>query len=175
MVLPDPAPTSSFLPLYELIAEHRMYLPLAAVATAVVLTCYGAFRKARPRIPRWYGAVALGGMTAAAIVALAHASVVRNEDYRSAFTLWSDTVAKAPWNPDAHSALGTYLVLAGRLDEAIAQLEEAVALRPRWVKDRDALATLLAAQGRTAEAMFHWNRALEYDPTQARPPITTSA
>ena len=161
------APTSSFLPLYELAAEHRMYLPLAAVATAVVLGCYGLQRWLGRHIPRWWGAVVLGGATLTAVAALAAVSVARNADYRSEIGMWSDTVNKAPWNPDAHSALSAYLVLAGRLDEAIAQLQAAVALRPRWVKDRDALATLLATEGRTAEAMVHWSKALECDPTQA--------
>jgi tetratricopeptide (TPR) repeat protein len=161
------APTSSFLPLYELAAEHRMYLPLAAVATAVVLGCYGLHRWLGRHIPRRWGAVVLGGVTLTAVAALAAVSVARNADYRSEIGMWSDTVNKAPWNPDAHSALSAYLVLAGRLDEAIAQLQAAVALRPRWVKDRDALATLLATEGRTAEAMVHWSKALECDPTHA--------
>jgi tetratricopeptide (TPR) repeat protein len=165
------APTSSFLPLYELAAEHRMYLPLAAVATAVVLGCYELFRWLGAHLPahaaRRWAAPLLAGLTLAAVTALAAVSVARNAVYRSEIAIWSDTVNKAPWNPDAHSALSAYLVLAGRLDEAIVQLDDAVALRPRWVKDRDALATLLAAQGRTAEAMFHWSKALECDPAQA--------
>jgi tetratricopeptide (TPR) repeat protein len=159
------APSSSIVPLWQLSAEHRMYLPLAAVATTVVLAAHGVYRllgRGNPMVAR-SAAVALGAALVTSSVALACGTLLRNEDYRD-LRIWQDTVAKAPWNPEAQFMVGARLGLAGKTAEAISHLEKAVALKPWHVHAHDDLAILLEKQGRTAEAMFHWSAALRYDP-----------
>jgi tetratricopeptide (TPR) repeat protein len=160
------APTSSILPLYQLATEHRLYLPLTAVLTALVLGAYGIYEMLSRRGPRvrLAGIVALGCLVGTATVGLATLTILRNEDYRSAVRIWRDTVAKSPWNPGAHFALGADLIMAGMTDEGIAHLEKAIALYPRFAKAHDDLAVVFHTQGRVAEAIYHWTKALQYAP-----------
>lgn len=153
------APTSSVIPLAgQPIAEHRMYLPLAAVSAWIVI---GAFRIAgRRSLP------VLAGM--AAVLALAAAA--RNETYKSALSLWSDTVAKAPENPRARNNLGRELEkLPGRAGEAAAEYEQALRLRPAEAEVHFNLANVLARDPlRWPESIGHYEQALRLDPDHAQ-------
>jgi tetratricopeptide (TPR) repeat protein len=162
------APSSSVVPLWNLSAEHRMYLPLAAVLTVTVLSGYGVYGMLRRRSPSAgrVAAVAFGSTAVMAVAALAFGTVLRNADYRD-MRIWQDTVDKAPWNPEAQFMYGARLGLAGRTDEAILHLEKAVALNPRHVEARDDLANLLERQGKVAAAMSQWSEALQYEPANA--------
>jgi tetratricopeptide (TPR) repeat protein len=162
------APSSSVVPLWNLSAEHRMYLPLASVLTVTVLSGYGVYGMLRRRSPSAgrVAAVALGCAAMIAVAALAFATALRNEDYRD-MRIWQDTVDKAPWNPEAQFMFGARLGLAGRTDEAILHLKKAVALNPRHAKARDDLAILLEGKGMLAEAMSQWSEALQYEPANA--------
>jgi protein O-mannosyl-transferase len=95
------APTSSFLPIRnEAAAEQRMYLPLAAVVTLVVVC--GWILLGRWRWTRWGAAIA----TCVLAGWLARLTMVRNGQYSTAIGIWRDTVAKRPGNTRAHINLG---------------------------------------------------------------------
>ncbi|MEO5960766.1 MAG: hypothetical protein ABIR80_16775, partial [Opitutaceae bacterium] len=88
------APSSSFVAITtQTIAEHRMYLPLTAVAVAATFVLHAVF-KTRALGVALLLALALG-------VATAH----RNGTYRTALALWSDTAVKRPDNARAHNEL----------------------------------------------------------------------
>jgi tetratricopeptide (TPR) repeat protein len=141
------APSSSVLPLVtQTLAEHRMYLPLAAVVTLVVL---GLFRLSG-RHGLYVGtalAVALGGLT-----------VRRNADYRSAVAIWTDTVAKCPDNARAQAGLGGALLQAGRAAEAVPFYQQALRLDPRL--SGYGLGSALLQAGRANEAVPFYEQAL---------------
>ena len=123
------APTSSVMPLADLAFEHRMYLPLAAVAVAVVLGVYAASSalalSARRR------ATVFGCLLGGVGLALAALTWQRNNDYRDEFLLWQDVVARRPNHPRAHNCLGNALADRGQVDEAIAELPEGPRHRAR--------------------------------------------
>lgn len=108
------APTSSIVPVHtQTMAEHRMYLPLAALV--VLLVVFGGLWLRY--FARRYSTVAAGALGAAAVaslvVALAVTTYRRNPDYRDSLTAWSDVAAKQPdnfrvWNnlASAHLANG---------------------------------------------------------------------
>ena len=135
------APSSSFVPLVaQTMAEHRMYLPLAAVLTVATLALFrfsGALR--------WPVVVAL--VAASAVV-----TAVRNRDYRDAIAIWSDTVAHAPPHSRAFTNLGSAYVAAGRPAEALPPLERALALNPSDYSAQRNRALALLALGRADEA-----------------------
>ena len=84
---PDPIVT-------EVAAEHRMYLPLAAIVAAAVM---GAFLLGRRLIPSaTIGAVVAMIVLISVVGVLGNETRDRNRVYWSAEGLWADTVAKRP-------------------------------------------------------------------------------
>ena len=94
-------PTSSIVPVVtQTIAEHRMYLPLAAVVAGVVVGGYAAGQWAVGHGACSRRASRLVGSSLVAFVAIAFIGLTlrRNFDYRSTLSMWEDVVAKVPYN-----------------------------------------------------------------------------
>jgi tetratricopeptide (TPR) repeat protein len=161
------APTSSIVPLLgEIAAEHRMYLPLAAVIALVVIGGHVVFTGICHRLGwesgrrRIVEVVVLVGLVAT----LAQLTVRRNEDYRSDVALWTDVVAKRPNNSRGRNNLGNALTRHGKLDEAIAQYSEALRIDPTYVEAHNNLGAVLATQGKLDEAIAHHYEAIRMRP-----------
>ncbi len=160
------APSSSVLPIAtEVAAEHRMYLPLAAVATSVVALAFLRL----PRPVAWV-LIALIGISFGTIT---HA---RNRDYWSLEALMQDTVEKRPDNAKARVTLGGHLLSLERFSEAETHLRAAVAL-PRRAGDDSGIPALahmylgsaLAAQNKIGEAIPHLEKARALNPGLGEP------
>jgi len=161
------APTSSFVPVADLVVEHRMYLPLAAVVAVVTAAGFVVGEKLfgrRPRARRAVGCAAVGVLVAV----LGVVTVQRNRDYRSELVLWQDTVAKCPNNPRAHNNLGADLMGEGRVPEAIAQYEQAARIKPDYATAECNLGTAWAKLGQLTEAVRHFERATQIQPDYAK-------
>ncbi len=147
------APSSSFVPIVtQTMAEHRLYLPLAAPVALAVCGCSLVGRRG----------LLLGG--AAAAVALALATAARNRDYRSELALWADTAAKLPGNARAHNNLGQARFRAGEIDAAVASYRRALALQPDYPETHYNLGVAHARQDRIDEAIASYGRALAVQP-----------
>ncbi len=158
-------PTSSFLPSFgEAAAERRMYLPLAAVVTMVVV---GAFLLGK-RLLRRQSGIVLGCVAEGAVVLLlAFTTVQRNRDYNSEITIWRDTVEKRPNNARAHYNLGVSLDLAARMPEAVAQYEQALRIKPDYAEAQNNLGKAMEQDGRIEDAITHYEQALRIEPDYA--------
>ena len=147
------APSSSFVPVVtQTMAEHRMYLPLAAVITALVLA---AHVWAGGRSLWFWGGVALVGLGA---------TVARNQDYRSNLAIWADTAAKSPGNARAHNNLGQALFRSGRIQDSVTSYREALRLQPNYPETHYNLGVSLAQLGALPEAIGHYEAALRLQP-----------
>ncbi|HXA14727.1 MAG TPA: tetratricopeptide repeat protein [Opitutaceae bacterium] len=147
------APTSSFVPVaFQPMAEHRMYLPLAAVVAVVVLGIYTGLGRRSVAV---YLALAMG---------LGLLTATRNEDYRSELAIWRDTVAKRPGNPRAQYYLGLVLARAGQLPEALEHFQEAVRDKVDYAEAYNNTGTCLLLLNRAAEAVGQYEQALAYKP-----------
>lgn len=139
-------------------AEHRMYLPLAAVVALVV--CAG-YRRAGVRRGAWLIAIAvLAGPLAAA-------SFERNRVYRSAEALYRDSVDKLPTNAFARYNLGKELDESGRSAEAIAQYLASIRSDPGMVNPYINLGNSYGKIGRLRDAEAAYQQALQLDPNNA--------
>lgn len=147
------APSSSIVPVAtQTMAEHRLYLALAApVVAAIAGLRAGLGRKAWPV---WAGLILLCGILTAR----------RNEDYRSAETLWRDTVDKVPANGRAHNNLGEALLASGRPGEALASFQEAARLQPGVAAPWHNQGLALARLNRTDEAVASYREAIRLQP-----------
>jgi hypothetical protein len=168
------APSSSVLPITtEVAAEHRMYLPLAAVVACAVIAIVAAVQRWRPASGPAGSSPGAGGR-AVAIVAAAIALVVvgglsfmtraRNEVYASEVSLWADNVAARPADPRPRVAFGSALARAGRVADAESELQAAVSLAPDNAVARVRLGSVLASQNKADAAITHLEAALALSP-----------
>jgi tetratricopeptide (TPR) repeat protein len=148
------APTSVVPVATQTVAEHRMYLPLAALMALFVAGVYSVAGR-RSWVPLGIVAVALGFLASR-----------RNEDYRSAVSLWRDTVSKRPDNARAHCSLGFALASEpGGLPEAISEYEAALRIQPDFPDAHNDLGMALEGiPDRSGEAIRHFGEAVRIRP-----------
>jgi tetratricopeptide (TPR) repeat protein len=152
------APSSSLIPIVtQTVAEHRMYLSLAALVGLGVVGLY-------TKIGRYSLFVFI-----AVAASLSWRSIQRNKDYRNELVLWNDTLAKQPENQRAHNNVGVVLAgIPGRLSEAIAHYETALRLKPDYAMAHNNLGMALAnIPGRLPEAIGRYETAVRLKPDYA--------
>jgi protein O-mannosyl-transferase len=153
------APTSSIVPgIRQTTAEHRMYLPLAAVLALLVVgvaRAAGRLRSAR---------LARGLLLAVAAAAAGGLTLARNHDYRSERAIWTDTVAQQPANGYAHYNLGVVLLQESGPVDAIREFRAAIRIEPRYVEAHNNLGIALLDAGRIEEAIAEYQEALRLRP-----------
>src|SRR5579883_91042 len=114
------APTSSFVPIRDPLAERRMYLAILCL----VLIALEFLR--RLRVPLKSLAAGL-----AAVVLLAGVlTYARDKVWRDPITLWQDTVAKSPRKARAHFQLAYAYYQRGRCGQAVAEYARTAQLQP---------------------------------------------
>jgi len=161
------APTSSFVPVADLVVEHRMYLPLAALVATVTVAGFllgQTLLSTRPRARR----IIAGGVVGTLVLLLAIVTIQRNRDYRSDMALWADTLAKCPNNPRAHNNLGVDLLEQGRASEAMDQYQQALRIKPDFADAQFNLGLASVQLGRLPEAIGHFERAVQIQPDHVR-------
>jgi tetratricopeptide (TPR) repeat protein len=157
------APTSSIVPLAgQTEAEHRMYLPLAAVAVLVVLAVYRATGRLGRSSRR-----AVSVLVPAVVAVLGWETYQRNKAYRSELTLWDQTVAHCPLNDRAYLSRAEAYRKKGQYDAAIRDFDKCIALNPRYVKAYSGRGNAFSAAGRYEEALADYGRAIRLKPDLA--------
>ena len=164
------APPSSVVPVVtQVAAEHRMYVPSAAVVTAAVLVSYLAWRRLRTSRPGrrahpWL-VPGLAGVTLA--TAPGAATTSRNAQYRSAEAIWRDTTVHRPDNVRGRYSYGSILADLGDMTRAVTEDEAAVRLRPESSEAHGHLGAVLVRAGRLSEGLMHLRRAVALKPGNA--------
>ena len=169
------APTSSFMPLNQLVHEHRTYLSLAALAVLVVTGGYALWGRLLPKSTRpGYGATAVqwtapAVVLAALLLTLGYITVQRNSVYRTSLAIWQDTVDKCPASPVAHNNLGNALTALARTEEAMQHYRQALRLKADYADAYNNLGKAQDDLGRTEEAIKLYRAALHLRPNKAVP------
>jgi protein O-mannosyl-transferase len=162
------APTSSVVPLADVLMEHRIYLASWGIflATAVLADSVSE-RLVRPKRP-----LPLAVAAVCLCVGLASATYLRVGLWQSKLTLWSDCVAKSPRKARAHLGLGNGLGKDGNLSQAVEEFRTALDLAktgPRWLRQEicGKLGTALLLLGRAQEAIVAVQAGLAEQPKDA--------
>ncbi len=142
--------SSGLVPLPDLMADHRSYLPsigIFALAACLLDQLRNwswqpiIIRRLVPAFATFY------------IIALAWATCVRNEVWRTPISLWEDTVAKSPGKYRTWINLGSAYSSLGREDEAVKCFRKSLHIEPRFGYASFNLSNSLLRLGRPQEAL----------------------
>jgi len=147
------SPSSSVVPLVtQTMAEHRVYLPLAAVIALGIGTL--SARAARLVLPLGAAvAVIFGGLT-----------LSRNQLYRSPEAMWRYNIVQYPDNPRAYVALAAVADREERWADAVFHYEEYMRRKPEDQDVRFNYARDLAKVNRREEALGQFEQILRVQP-----------
>jgi hypothetical protein len=156
------APSSSFVPLREGMAEHRVYLASAGFFMTLAGVFQMWFRRSEGR--SWSPRVAV----ALLLVVLCFLTARRNEVWASPITLWTEATLHADGMWEPHYALADSLREIGQCDAAIPEYRKVIALRPVHRDAHTNLGICLAQSGQLEEAERSFRQALAIDPRFGR-------
>jgi protein O-mannosyl-transferase len=141
------APTSSFVPIKDVLAERRVYLPFLGL----LLICLEFLRRLRTGQIVWAGAA----------VALACATLTyqRSQVWASPLALWQDTVAKSPGKMRPRFQLAYAYYEQGQCPQAAGNYEAASKLTPLTYDLLVDWALALDCAGRDSEAIYKLQQA----------------
>lgn len=154
----------SFYPMrYSFVADHFQYLAsMSIIALAVSLAAQG-LRGLPTRARRLCGAGAAAGVLAC----LGSLTWRQAAIYRSAETVWQDTLAKDPGSWMAHTNLGVLRYEQGKLDEAMGHHLAAIRLNPSLPTGYYNVGLILADRGEYQAASARYEEALRLNPGYA--------
>lgn len=153
---------SSIIPLGELVAEYRLYLPSVGLIASVVSLVFFAMRRfAQQGVLR--PALAYG-LCALVIIPLLIATSLRNTVWASETALWEDAARKSPGRVRPHQNLGLYYGRKGRLEEAKRELTAALALDPANFELHNNLGVIYKQLGEYDHAVQEYTTVLSLSP-----------
>lgn len=143
-------PTSSFIPLKQIVTEHRVYLP--GIGICLILGIGVLMAASRPYDRPW-----------AIYFILLFFSVLtlhRSFDFSTEIRLWQDTVKKSPQKALAHNNLAAAYLAQERLDDARQELKTVLNLDPEYTDAHMNLGFIYSRQKKWEEARVAFDRAL---------------
>lgn len=120
--------TSSIVPIVDMVNEYRMYVPGVSVIGLAVAAIYAGLGRIAPG--RSVHHLLFGLVLLILNTALITLTMMRNEDYRSAISIWEDAVQKRPNNAKAYQHLAQALEGEGQWKEAEAMHRLALRYQP---------------------------------------------
>jgi Flp pilus assembly protein TadD len=154
-------PTSSVVPLAEVMNDHRMFFPFVgltlAVSWAIALTI-------NTRPPSLAGRLVVTGAAVMLLSAHAWGTWQRNKIWHTEESLWLDVTEKSPEN--GRGLMNYGLVQMGKGNFAVAEdyFNRALQRTPRYAYLHVNMGVLKGAQGQPAEAERHFLEAQQDDP-----------
>ena len=156
---------SSFIPIEDVIFEHRLYLPSIGTFIAFTAALFAATLKMEQRWPRAEKAVT--SFLLIIVMVLSGATFARNRVWQDEMRLWEDVVRKSPGSARAHNDLGFTYFAKGLNDQAIEHFNAALRLRPAYPNARINLGIAYNAEGLYDQAIIQFMMALSVAPDDA--------
>src|SRR5208283_1401645 len=115
-----------------------------------------------------YRRLVLGGGATIILAALIFSARVQASYWRDSESVWTHTLACTTDNYMGHDDLGNALRQKGQLDEAIAQYQKAVQIKPDNARAHNNLGNALFQKGQLDEAIAQYQKAVQIKPDNAR-------
>jgi tetratricopeptide (TPR) repeat protein len=149
-------PTSSIVPLAEVMNDHRMYFPFVGLALSFTYGIFLLLEKCR--VPM--AAVGVAGIMILSLYAFgAHE---RNEIWRNDVTLWKDVTEKSPGNPRGLMNYGLALMAKADYKGAEDYFQRALKIWPDYAYLHINMGVLKGATGHPQEAEQYFLNAISY-------------
>lgn len=142
--------SSGLVPLPDLVAEHRAYLP--SIGIFILVACLLDWLRSsglRSNALR----VGIPVITLLCVSALSWKTCIRNNVWRTRESLWEDTVAKSPGKYRTWGNLGAAYSDAGKNEKAVHCFREALKVEPRFQNGLLNLSNSLLRLNRPKEAL----------------------
>ncbi|MCK5514079.1 MAG: tetratricopeptide repeat protein, partial [Deltaproteobacteria bacterium] len=130
-------PSSSIWPIWDIMVEYRTYLPGFAFYLFLVLSIHQVFfylADNRYRVISKHIRLIEGTLLTLLVLSYLWGTYERSFVWRDPISLWMDSSKKSPHKARPHNNLGMAYFKKGRLDEAIAQYEQTLAISPNYAK-----------------------------------------
>ncbi len=115
---------SSFIPIYDVIFEHRTYLPsfgfFLILSSSIYMLLWEKYK---------YYAVTIFSLI---IITNSILTFQRNKVWENPGTLWTDVESKSPNKIRAYSSLGNFYIDSREWDNAISQYSKAISINPNY-------------------------------------------
>ncbi|MCX5694524.1 MAG: tetratricopeptide repeat protein [Candidatus Omnitrophica bacterium] len=152
-------PESSFVPLDNVIFEHRLYLPMVGFSFFLVSIIYYFFENKR-----------LKPMVTILLIIISCYAILayrRNFIWKDELTLWNDVVHKSPNKAAPYTNRGNAYYRQGNFAQAIFDYTQAAAIFPGYTTAYYNRGNTYYRQGNFAQAISDYTRATVIDPSYA--------
>jgi tetratricopeptide (TPR) repeat protein len=146
------------------VARADRFTYLAQIGVYILLTWTAIELTASWRSRRWV----LGGGALVVLAVLIACARDQTAYWRDSESLWTHTLACTSGNSVAHYNLGGIFLQQGRMDEAIAQYQKTLEIKPDDDEAYNNLGNVFLQQGRMDEAISCYQKALEINPSHAK-------
>lgn len=158
------SPTSSIIPLEDVMAEHRLYLPAVgfSLILGIILERISTLKIKRftPRI--WeIGSLVVFLML---FLFLSTTTIGRNVAWKDKITLWGDTIKKSPRKGRPHNNLGNAFKEKGLIDQAIREYKVGMRVEPTYELTYNNLGATYLEMGKIDEAIEQYRKAIRVNP-----------
>jgi Flp pilus assembly protein TadD len=136
---------SSFIPIADVIFEHRVYLPSVGAFIGVVALLFvmaGRLREGRKKMER----MIIIGLTVTVMI-FSLATLARNRVWLDEVRLWEDVVKKSPYKARGYNNLGYVYLGRDMTDQAITHIRTALQFSPRNADARNNLGVAYYRKG----------------------------
>ena len=157
-------PTSSFIPLLDVVMEHRTYLPLFGFA--LLATCIFSWA-CRTVVNQTSTVLSISLVQAGALLVLVLFSMIvmdRNKIWKDELTLWADARQKSPNLVRPFNNLGEAHDKLGNYNQAIKEFKGALKINPNYFFGLNNLGNVYGKQGKYGEAINYFQNALDQKP-----------
>ncbi|MCM8775321.1 MAG: tetratricopeptide repeat protein [Candidatus Omnitrophica bacterium] len=143
---------SSIIPIKDVIAEHRLYLPMIGFAIAVTATLDALLRDSK-KFTAFFFVI---------LILLCSATFQRNRVWMNGIHLWEDAIRADPKKARPYSNLGFEYGQAGEYDKAIEYSRKALELDPSYADAYVNLGLVLSNLGKFDQAIRYFKKGLDF-------------
>ena len=160
-------PMSNIVPINATMADHWLYLSSLGFFLCVVGGSADLIERSSPDIKRFFKGLSLF-LIAGALLTFSYLTVQQNNIWRDPLRFYQLALEHSPNSYRAHNEIGIIYLGQDRLDMAISEFKQAVALNPMFDQAYDNMGVAYDKKGDFDNAISQYKRALEINPNNPK-------